>query len=188
MAKLSASLVLNKFILSLFGVTDLQAISSDLKDAVLEGYDENNVSYFYHALVDGMFTNENIPKELLLQYDQNIFSHTSKIGIKREHQIRWKYFQYLTLLFTEIYLDRYFTDKEKLCTDLNNFLRFNHGRNKNDFSAVTDFELSAMVNDLNKLAYWNATGSGKTLLMHINILQYRYYLNRYNLSDSLSRI
>ena len=28
--------------------------------------------------------------------------------------------------------------------------------------------------DLNKLAYWNATGSGKTYILHINILQYQY--------------
>jgi hypothetical protein len=27
-----------------------------------------------------------------------------------EEPIVWKYFQYLTLLFTEIYLDRYFRD------------------------------------------------------------------------------
>jgi hypothetical protein len=25
------------------------------------------------------------------------------------------------------------------------------------------------------LAYWNATGSGKTFILHINILQYQYY-------------
>ena len=37
------------------------------------------------------------------------------------------------------------------------------------------------VQDLNKLAIWNATGSGKTLLMHINILQMKYYLNKYNI-------
>ena len=30
--------------------------------------------------------------------------------------------------------------------------------------------------DLRKLAFWNATGSGKTLLMHVNILQYQHYL------------
>ncbi len=30
--------------------------------------------------------------------------------------------------------------------------------------------------DLRKLAFWSATGSGKTLLMHVNICQYRHYL------------
>ena len=31
---------------------------------------------------------------------------------------------------------------------------------------------------LNKIAFRMATGSGKTLVMHANILQYRYYLQR----------
>ncbi|EHK5859587.1 DEAD/DEAH box helicase family protein, partial [Salmonella enterica] len=32
----------------------------------------------------------------------------------------------------------------------------------------------------NKLAYWNATGSGKTLLLHVNILQYLHYYQNGN--------
>lgn len=188
MAKLSSSLVLNKYILNLFGVTDLEALSSDLKDSYLEGYDENNISYFHHALVARLYSNANLPKGLLLQYDQNIFSHTQSISEKRHEPIKWKYFQYLTLLFTEIYLDKYFTDKTALQSDLNTFLEFNHGKNGNDFRAVTEFRLEAIVTDLNKLAYWNATGSGKTLLMHINILQYKYYLKIHNLEKEINRI
>jgi len=38
----------------------------------------------------------------------------------------WKYFQWLTLLFAEIYLDRYFKDPEGLLDDLNGYVeRFN---------------------------------------------------------------
>ena len=188
MAKLSSSLVLNKYILNLFGVTDLEALSLDLKDSSLEGYDENNISHFHHALVARFYSNANLPKELLLQYDQNIFSHTQTISEKRNEPIKWKYFQYMALLFTEIYLDKYFSDKTALQSELNTFLEFNHGRNGNDFKAVTQFQLESVVNDLNKLAYWNATGSGKTLLMHINILQYRYYLKMHNLEKGLNRI
>ncbi|CAB3836207.1 hypothetical protein LMG2828_01234 [Achromobacter piechaudii] len=36
---------------------------------------------------------------------------------------------------------------------------------------MTDFE----ADDLNKIAFWNATGSGKTLLLHVNIHQYLHY-------------
>lgn len=188
MTKLSSSLVLNKYILNLFGVTDLEALSSDLKDSALEGYDENNVSHFHHALVARFYSNANLPKELLLQYDQNIFSHTQTISEKRTEPIKWKYFQYLALLFTEIYLDKYFSDKTALQNDLNTFLDFNHGKHGNDFKVITEFKLETIVNDLNKLAYWNATGSGKTLLMHVNILQYRYYLSQHNLERTLNRI
>lgn len=188
MPKLSSSLILNKYILNLFGVTDLEALSVDLKDSALEGYDENNISHIYHALVEKFFSNANLPREILLQYDQNIFSHTLAISEKRNEPIKWKYFQYMALLFTEIYLDKYFSDKTLLQLELNSFHEFNHGKNGNDFKAITKFKLESTVNDLNKLAYWNATGSGKTLLMHINIQQYRYYLKRHNIENELNRI
>ncbi len=188
MAKLSSSLVLNKFILNLFGVTDLEALSRDLKDASLEGYDENNISLFHHALVTRFYSNENLTRQQLLKYDQNIFSHTQSISEKRVEPIKWKYFQYLALLFTEIYLDKYFTDKVALQTAINTFLQFNHGKYKNDFSAISEIKLAQNLNDLNKVAFWNATGSGKTLLMHINIQQYRHYLKEHNLDNTLNRI
>lgn len=41
---------------------------------------------------------------------------------------------------------------------------------------------------LNKLAYWSATGSGKTLLMHANILQYQYYLEKHGRRHELNRL
>jgi hypothetical protein len=44
-----------------------------------------------------------------------------------------------------------------------------------------------LADDLKKLAFWNATGSGKTLLMHVNILQYRHYLDAHGKADSLNR-
>lgn len=188
MAKLSSSLVLNKYILNLFGATDLEALSSDLKDSELEGYDENNISHFHHALVTRLYYNNHLPKESLLHYDQNIFAHTQSISEKRNEPIKWKYFQYIALLFTEIYLDKYFTDKIILQHELNTFLIEKHGQNQNDFKAVSSFRLDNTANDLNKLAYWNATGSGKTLLMHINILQYKHYLQQHNLDKSLNRI
>ena len=34
------------------------------------------------------------------------------------------------------------------------------------------------ADQFNMLAFMQATGSGKTLLMHVNILQYRHYLGR----------
>ena len=37
-------------------------------------------------------------------------------------------------------------------------------------------EAAAAWPQLNKLAFWMATGSGKTLLMHANFLQYQHAL------------
>ena len=41
---------------------------------------------------------------------------------------------------------------------------------------------------LNKIAFWMATGSGKTLLMHANILQYQHYLATHGRARELNRI
>ena len=176
--KLSNSLVLNRFILDLFGTNSLESLSEHLKDPYLEGYDENNVSLFYYAIRDHLFTSTELSDELLLEYDQNIYRHTASINEKRSEPIRWKYFQYLSLLFTEIYLDRYFTNKEKLLNDINDFKTL-----KFDADPLTFHGLSEMtMEDLNKLAFWSATGSGKTLLMHVNELQFQYYAEKHNKS------
>lgn len=176
--KLSNSLVLNRFILNLFGTKSLESLSEHLKDPYFEGYDENNVSLFFYAIRDHLFTNSELTEELLLEYDQNIYRHTTSINEKRSEPIHWKYFQYLSLLFTEIYLDRYFTNKEKLLNDINNFKT-----QEFDADPSTFHELSEMtMEDLNKLAFWSATGSGKTLLMHVNLLQFQFYAEKHNKS------
>src|ERR1035441_6273363 len=111
-----------------------------------------------------------VDKDLLLAYDQNIVRHTQTISARRGELLRWKYFQYLGLLFTEIYLDRYFRDADQLMDDLNDHIaKFN--LDKADRDQIKPF----VADDLRKLAFWSATGSGKTLLMHVNICQYRHY-------------
>lgn len=163
-------LVLNKYIFSLFGVENfdefLEYEKSIKNDTNLEKIDEEGISLYYHLLTSRFFSNLKIDKIKLLEYDNNIVRHTKEL--KRE--INWKYFQYLTLLFTEIYLDMYFNSKESLLKNLNAFLKeFNEKVPKKEQLETFKYE------DLNKLAFWNATGSGKTLLMHINILQFNHY-------------
>ena len=86
-----------------------------------------------------------------------------------------KYFQYLSLLFTEIYLDWYFNKKQQLIDGLNQELvSFNKEQ-----KAADNFQ-RYILDELNKLAFWNATGSGKTLLLHVNILQYLHYFQAGN--------
>lgn len=171
--RLANVLVLNKFMLSLFGVSKFEDIAESLKDESLERYDENNISNFYYAIKARLYNNDNFTAEQLLEYDQNIFSHTAHISEKRGLPIRWKYFQYLSLLFTEVYLDKYFNDKEMLLAELNAFLSSQQEKDP-FFAEIKPFT----ENEINKLAFWNATGSGKTLIMHINILQYQRYASR----------
>ena len=73
-------------------------------------------------------------------------------------------------MFTEVYLDKYFNDKENLLSDLSSFLlEFNKELPAKE--QIEEFKES----DLNKIVFWNATGSGKTLLMHINLKQFNHY-------------
>ena len=178
-------LVLHQWLLSLFGVSSFERLAANLKATELEGFDENNVSRFYQQL-RLLFDRPELPHDLLLAYDQNIVRHWRQITDRRNHAGAFlypKYFQYLALLFTEIYLDRYFRDPDGLLAQLNKHVeRFNQ-----QVPAASRIEPYTRQ-DLNKVAFWMATGSGKTLLMHINILQYQHYLRAHNRERELNRI
>lgn len=93
------------------------------------------------------------------------------------------------LLFTEIYLDHLFTKPSELVAGLNQQIeRWNAKWIEEEKFKHKTLELINADGDLwpqlNLVAYWSATGSGKTLLMHANILQYRFYQERYGNSPS----
>jgi hypothetical protein len=181
-------LVLHQWLLSLFGASNFEDLTAHLKASDLEGFDENNVTRFYHALRLYIQPNRrpNLPDDLLLAYDQNIVRHWCRITARRNHAgpfLYPKYFQYLALLFTEIYLDRYFRDPKGLLAELNAHVEAFNAK-KPEASRVEPYT----EQDLNKLAFWMATGSGKTLLMHVNILQYQHYLKAHNRQRELNRI
>jgi hypothetical protein len=116
-------LALTQWLLSLFNVKRFEDLAEHLRDEKLEGMDENNIHHFHHAITAQLFNLTQLPTALLLEYDQNIVKHTQRLNERRitrgETPIVWKYFQYLTLLFTEIYLDRYFNDPEALLAAIN---------------------------------------------------------------------
>ena len=110
-----------------------------------------------------------MPSDQFAEYDANIGALSRRLRMTREHGRTWKPHQYLALLFTEHYLRRYFDDPEALCADLNQAK--SHYRPTFDLPDYTP-------DDLRTLAFQSATGSGKTLLMHAHVLQYRHYLGR----------
>ena len=181
-ARLQEALVLHKYILNLFGCKDLEALSRDLKDPALEGVDDEGTSRIYYALKARMYASH-IPEEKLCEYDRNIVRHTREINKHRAEKIQWKYYQYLALLFTEIYLDRYFPDSGSLLSEINGFLRDDFNFRPETWHGISQFT----DDDLNKLAFWCATGSGKTLMMHVNIRQYLYYAGKHH-AKPLNRI
>jgi hypothetical protein len=88
----------------------------------------------------------------------------------RPEPINFKYFQYLAILFTEIYLDRLFSSREAFLRELNTFVdKLNTSRGWKPPAAP--FKDS----DLAKVAFLMATGSGKTIIMHVNLWQYLDY-------------
>jgi len=184
--KFDQKLVLNQWILSLFEVSNFNQLADGMKSPELEGFDEDNVTRFYHVLRARLFDRKELPADILLGYDQNIVRYWKFITEKRNldgHVLYPKYFQYLSLLFTEIYLDRYFRNAGKLLSDINAYVdKFNVEHIERD--RINPYKLE----ELNKLAFWSATGSGKTLIMHINILQYRHYLELHGRGYELNRI
>jgi len=193
--KFRDKLLLNQWLVSLFGIDPLREgakkrpfhkLAEPIRDPRLEGLDKDNLHNFYHALVNSnLFWDDvtELSKAQLLAYEENIVHHTQAINTKRHRPVTWKYYQWLSLLFVEIYLDRYFSDRGSLLAALNEYVdRFN--------SRWPEYADMAYFNEdeLNKLSLQNATGSGKTLLMHVNYLQYKHYSKKYGKEKDLSRV
>jgi hypothetical protein len=190
----SRKLVLHQWLLELFGVERFDQLVEHLGDEALEGLDENNVHRLHHALCLHLPVEKRpeLPDELLLEHDQAIVAVTQRLNERRltrgELPIVWKYFQYVSLLFTEIYLDRYFRDPRALVVALNQRIAsLNEGMEEADRIAPLDETADAWP-QLNKIAFWMATGSGKTLLMHAHMLQYRRFLETHGRARELNRI
>ncbi|MBT2999691.1 MAG: DEAD/DEAH box helicase family protein [Candidatus Thiodiazotropha sp. (ex Ctena orbiculata)] len=201
-------LVLNQWLFGLFGLSSTDGFISwngrklplleafkqkfQMSEDTAEGLDENNIHRFHTALINQVEEFPALPNELLLEYDQNIVRHTQRLNERRlargEEPIVWKYFQYLTLLFTEIYLDRYFHDPDALLSSINEQIE-SYNEDKPDVDKISLLETAGDVaSQLNKLAFWSATGSGKTLIMHANVLQYQHYVEKHGRHRELNRI
>jgi hypothetical protein len=76
----SRKLALHQWALSLFGVQRFEDLALHLRDEGLEGFDENNISRFHHALLTHFPDLPKLPPALLLEYDQNIFRHTAALN------------------------------------------------------------------------------------------------------------
>ncbi len=161
-------LVLNKYILSFFGVSDFNDLQDSVKNANPSTNPNTGKTYFFESLMSNLKDTE-LLYDVFEQYDNNIKDYVHYINAKREPKISLKYFQYLAVLFSEIYLDRLKNDKNLLLVDLNSFLE--RYKVENSIDLIDDFT----EDDLNKIAFWMATGSGKTLISHINYYQFFKY-------------
>lgn len=166
--ELSRKLLLNRYFLKLFGVEDFPELKERLKDTK-ESLDAEGKSYFADTIVG--WSNLKIPPVDILAYDRSIKEYSERLCRNRRQAITLKYFQYLAVLFAEIFLDRYFNRRPEFLAELNSYVDTVNQeitRQQDKFSYFDAAELS-------KLAFWMATGSGKTLIMHINYWQFLKY-------------
>ncbi|MDW8309870.1 MAG: hypothetical protein RMK20_10910 [Verrucomicrobiales bacterium] len=110
-----------------------------------------------------------LPPDTLAAYDLRIKGYVERLNTGRTPRLQLLYFQWLAALFSEWFLARYFSDAEALRAELNRWLNENlHMAQGVRFDA----------DQLTKVAFWMATGSGKTLLLHINLWQAQHYAAR----------
>jgi hypothetical protein len=174
--KLGDFLVLTTFMHKLLGKNayhiksqrySFKALQEKLNTAK-DGFDEEGHSYVSKIISSW----DDVDPWLLTkldEYDARIRGYVERINSHRDTHISLKYFQYLSLLYTEIFLDKYFTDPKLFLRDLDNHAEQLAGKTGN-----YGF-LYGLEDSLHKLAFWMATGSGKTHILHINYLQFMHY-------------
>lgn len=191
--------VLFQWALAKLGVDDLKQFRDrfQITPDSAEGLDpQTGLHRFFESIAFAMRTVTDgnvIPVARLEGYEQNILEHTQAINTARlrhgQPRVEWKYHQYLALLLTEIFLDRYFTDPDALRDELNETIRRHNERMRDSHrqrGATSETQWKAdWVNSLPteesareqlaRLAFWCATGSGKTLLTHMHVRQFRRY-------------
>ena len=167
--KLDNHLTLHAWLNDHFGYKTTRDLLNDVKN-IDEGFNPDGhspICEFFRSRAESESTIE----QALPTYDTNIKRHLFTINNKRTQPIVLRYFQYLALLYTEIFLDWKFNRPGELLRQLNAFVqRRNEARGPSD-PMDTDFTNE----DIEKLAFWMATGAGKTLIMHINYHQYLHY-------------
>lgn len=165
-------LALSDYFLNLFGVRDVQDAKSvnsfyALFNDLQQGYDAEGRSYVFNVLKGRV---QGIEPDDLLRYDTNIRRYREALNQYRTDPITLKYFQILSAMMTELYLDRTTRNPAKFLQGLNDFVDEQNERR----AGRIDYPHFA-PSDLGKIAYWMATGSGKTLIMHLNYYQWRHY-------------
>jgi|AMFO01.1.fsa_nt_gi Uncharacterized protein conserved in bacteria len=159
--KLASRLLVFEYLSSLLGQTgdDLRRLAKEADPGRRPDGQSNYLSMF-----ESWATKLLIDRDQLRTYDANVLNIEDRLG-KHRPGFRFTYFQYLALLYTEIYLHRLAGDPEGLLRDLRAYRKKQF---QDKLSPVT-------AEDLRKAAFWMATGSGKTLVAHANLIQFEYY-------------
>ncbi len=159
-------LILDRYFLDLFGCRSFEELTTNIMNKQ-EGYDSDGRSNFLDGIIN--IEGSKIDDFDLIQYDQTIKRYVEKLRKNRKQpDFNLKYFQYLAVLFSEMFFDKIFDDRIQFLRELNQFVKTlneEEGENYKNFSEE----------NLKKIAFSIATGGGKTLIMHINYWQFLKY-------------
>ncbi len=167
--KLEQRLVLAAWAIHKLGYSSNKAMFDSLRE-VEEGFDGKGSSFIVQAIT-ARGSKCLVPSEDLERYDANIRAHLKHFNKHRKERLTLRYFQHLSLLISELFLDLRFNHEAKLRQDLNQFVRLRNAQRNVLEPQDPKFE----AEDLRKLAFWMATGSGKTILLHFHYRQFLHY-------------
>ena len=168
--RLENELSLVRWIAREFGYDSARELREDTKRAG-DGFDSSGRSLVGLRLLS-RGDRLRITEDDLVRYDDNIRSHLAGMNAGRAGEpITLRYFQHLAALASEHFLRRRAESRPSLRASLNESLTEERSRGGRRVSRLPDFEDA----DLDTLAFWMATGSGKTLLLHLNYRQFLHY-------------
>lgn len=166
--QLEKQLVLFRYILLQLGYEAFEDLRDEFNNKE-SGTSSTGYTFFASALMAN--SEKLIEDRAIQQYDEAIQDYEKKLRENRaEPFLTFKYYQWFSLLFTEYFFDVYSNNPTVLINSLNQYAQ--DSRDFKDIEAYTE-------KDLKKLAYWMATGSGKTLLMHCNYWQITKYFKEW---------
>jgi hypothetical protein len=167
--KLEQRLVLAAWASHQFGYASNKAMLENLRE-VDEGFTSSGRSHVLNTIL-ARGSKCLVPEEDLDRYDANIRNHLAEFNKHLKETLVLRYFQHLSLLATELFLDRRFNHEPAVRKNLNDFVS-----QRNAKRSPTDAQDARFSHeDLTKLAFWMATGSGKTILMHFHYRQFLHY-------------
>lgn len=166
--QLEKQLVLFRYILHQLGYEAFEDLRDEFNNKE-SGTSSTGYTYFASALMSN--SDKLIEDRAIQQYDEAIQGYEKKLRENRaEPFLTFKYYQWFALLFTEYFFDQYSNNANHLIAKLNEY-----AEGSKDFKQIEAYT----EKDLKKLAYWMATGSGKTLLMHCNYWQITKYFKEW---------
>ena len=160
--KLEGRLVLHGWVTEMLGYKNTEELLKSMRDC-----DEDVVGSHtrFHERLLTRNSKIKLKTDDLAVYDDNIRAHVNSGNrATTAAPVTLRYFQYLALLYTEIFLDWWTNRPAELVSRLNEYAE-----------GLESEPIRFTETDLNKLAFWMATGSGKTLIMNINVRQFLHY-------------